>query len=97
MEPLRDPEGFEVKNLLLASSFAGKEVLEIGCGGGWLTWQYADIVGKVLGIDPCLADIQKARIDQPPPVLNVSLAQCTGERLPFPAGIFDITLFSNSL
>ena len=97
MEPLRDPEGFEVNNLCLASRFAGKDVLEIGCGGGWLTWQYAGIANAIFGIDPGFPDLQKARAARPAVVSNVSLAQCKGEGLPFPAGIFDTAVFSNSL
>jgi ubiquinone/menaquinone biosynthesis C-methylase UbiE len=97
MKSLRDPEGVEVKNLLRAVSFIGKQVLEIGCGSGWLTWQYADAAEKVVGIDPCLEDIKTGLIDRPSKVSHVSITQCTGERLPFSAGIFDIALFSNSL
>jgi 2-polyprenyl-6-hydroxyphenyl methylase/3-demethylubiquinone-9 3-methyltransferase len=96
MEPLRDPEGFEVKNLILASQITGKEVLEIGCGGGWLTWQYAGIVEKVFGIDPSFPDLQKARASQPARVTNVSLIQSKGEALPFPPGVFDSVVFSSS-
>ena len=96
MEPLRDPEGLEAKNLILASRITGKDVLEIGCGGGWLTWQYADIVEKVFGIDPSFLDLQKARTSQPARVVNVSLIQSKGEVLPFPPDVFDSVVFSSS-
>ncbi len=32
--------------------FKGKDVLEIGCGNGRLTWRYADGVATVLALDP---------------------------------------------
>lgn len=97
MEPSRDPEGFEAKNLILAGQFAGKEVLEIGCGGGWLTWQYAGCAKGIFGIDPGFPDLQKAKTSQPTVVTNVSLTQSKGEALPFPSGILDIAVFSSSL
>ena len=97
MEPIRDPEEAEAKHLLHAGRLSGEQVLEIGCGYGWLTWQYAQHTRHVYGIDPDLPDLQKARATQTAVVANVSLAQCAGEGLPFPADSFDTTVFSNSL
>jgi ubiquinone/menaquinone biosynthesis C-methylase UbiE len=97
MEAIRDPEGIEAKHLLHAGRFTGKQVLEIGCGYGWLTWQYSPHAQYVYGIDPGLPDLQKARVTQSAGAANVSLAQCKGEGLPFPADKFDTAVFSNSL
>ena len=97
MEPLRDPEGYEARNLHLAGRFAGKDVLEIGCGDGWLTWQYAGLVEKVTGIDPIRSELQNARTSRPVGITNIALVQTMAESLPFPPGIFDIAVFSNSL
>jgi ubiquinone/menaquinone biosynthesis C-methylase UbiE len=97
MAYLRDPEGHEVKNLLLASPLDGKHVLEIGCGEGWLTWQYGGTAKRITGIDPCFPDLQKAKTNQPPTLSYISFAQCTALKLPFTTDKFDITLFANSL
>jgi len=40
--------------------FSGKDVLEIGCGNGRVTWCYADSVASVLAVDP-LRDEYKHR------------------------------------
>ena len=47
-----DPEGNEIKALAGAVSFAGRRVLEIGCGEGRLTARYAAPAAAVLAIDP---------------------------------------------
>lgn len=97
MKNTRDPEGNEAKNLLLASPMAGKIVLEIGCGNGWLTWQLAPSTGRIVGIDPGIDDLRLARTSQPPLTANVLLTASMGEALPFSTGSFDIAFFSNSL
>jgi ubiquinone/menaquinone biosynthesis C-methylase UbiE len=97
MRPLRDPEGFEVKSLLLSTSFVGQEVLEIGCGECWLTRQFAQLAGNVFGVDPGFQDLQIAATSQPTAVTNVRLTASMGEALPFSSRTFDITVYSNSL
>ena len=97
MKRIRDPEGVEAIHLINAGQFTGKDVLEIGCGCGWLTWQYAGNANIVYGIDPCLPDLQEGKNSQPVSVNNVYLIQTIGETLPFPSGIFDISVFSSSL
>jgi 16S rRNA A1518/A1519 N6-dimethyltransferase RsmA/KsgA/DIM1 with predicted DNA glycosylase/AP lyase activity len=53
MPILLDPEQNETHALLsLFNDFAGKSVLEIGCGDGRLTWRYADRAGNVIAIEP---------------------------------------------
>jgi ubiquinone/menaquinone biosynthesis C-methylase UbiE len=97
MKRIRDPEGIEVKQLINAGQFAGKNVLEIGCGEGWLTWQYADIPSRVTGIDPCFTDLQKCKTNETGKEINFTLTQAAGEKLPFPSGTFDIAVFASSL
>jgi ubiquinone/menaquinone biosynthesis C-methylase UbiE len=97
MRSIRDPEGFEVKNLLIAAEFSGRQVLEIGCGTGWLTRQYAGSARHVIGIDSGFQDLQEARADQPVSMAHGYYAQSVGENLPFPSGSFDLALYSNSL
>ena len=97
MYRIRDPEGVEAKHLIQAGQFSGKSVLEIGCGFGWITWQYAGCVDELVGIDPSLEDLRQAKNDRPVSVTNVSIAQADGVALPFPSGSFDTALFSSSL
>ncbi len=56
-----DPEGNEIKALFdYAGSFEDKRVLEIGAGGGRLTWHYAEQAAYVVAIDPHANDIAAA-------------------------------------
>ncbi len=97
MEPIRDPEGYEVKNLLHFSPISDKNVLEIGSGAGWLTRQYASETKRVLGIDSLFTELQKAKASQPLSTNNVFTMQAKGEALPFQPGSFDLVLLANSL
>ncbi len=97
MSPIRDPEKTEVCHLIRAARFPGKMVLEIGCGNADFLRQYAGNARAVVGIDPCFPDLETARSNQPASGSNVSIAQARGERLPFPAGTFDIAVLASSL
>jgi len=63
-EPV-DPEGNETRVIHELVDFTGKDVLEIGCGDGRLTWRYADHAASVLGFDPFEQDIERARSATP--------------------------------
>lgn len=97
--PIRlDPQGNEPAALLdFAESFMGKRVLEIGCGDGRLTWQFAELAARVVAIDPDAEDVALA-IQACPPHLR--------ERVQFHVGTiqefqsperFDLALLSWSL
>jgi ubiquinone/menaquinone biosynthesis C-methylase UbiE len=55
-----DPEGNEIRALFDLVDLSGRDVLEIGCGDGRLTWRYADIVSHVTAIDPFAEGIKRA-------------------------------------
>lgn len=56
-----DPEDRETLALFdFVDTFAGKRVLEIGCGNGRLTWRYAAQAAHVTGIDPNPDKIERA-------------------------------------
>ena len=93
---LRDPEGAELEHLIAACQLTGKEVVEIGCGNGRLTWQYAKLPQRVIGIDPNLSGFHKASSTSAEPPQHVSFIQAIGESLPFPTRVFDVVLFSSS-
>jgi 2-polyprenyl-3-methyl-5-hydroxy-6-metoxy-1,4-benzoquinol methylase len=93
-----DPEDRETQALLdFAGSFAGKRVLEIGCGSGRLTWRYAAQAAHVTGIDPNPDKIERA-IQATPDDLHEKVSF-------FASGIdsflttekFDLAIFSWSL
>ncbi len=61
MPTLLDPEGNETRALFgLYHDFAGRSVLEIGCGDGRLTWRYAERAARVIAIDLDAVRISKA-------------------------------------
>src|SRR5512142_1881584 len=47
-----DPENNETHALFEMVNFSGQHVLEIGCGGGRVTWLYAEKAARVTAIDP---------------------------------------------
>ena len=95
-----DPEGNETDALFDLVKLEGREVLEIGCGGGRLTRRYADRVAHVTAIDPFADAIARA---------NEWLAEEPIERIEFrhvafedlaaasDADVFDVALLSWSL
>ncbi|MBI4771711.1 MAG: class I SAM-dependent methyltransferase [Chloroflexi bacterium] len=92
----RDPEGLETRTLLEYVDFAGRRVLEIGCGEGRLTARLAPHVAALVGIDldpDRLCEARTALAGRP----NVSLAGADTLALPFPAGAFDVALLAWSL
>jgi 2-polyprenyl-3-methyl-5-hydroxy-6-metoxy-1,4-benzoquinol methylase len=56
-----DPEGHETDALFDLVELEGREVLEIGCGDGRLTWRYANRAAHVMAIDPFEDAIERAR------------------------------------
>ena len=60
-----DPENNEIRALFDLADFTGKQVLEIGCGDGRLTWRYADVAARVTAIDPYEEGIRRAKKDLP--------------------------------
>ena len=62
---LLDPEGLETRVLHGLVDFRGKDVLEIGCGDGRMTWRYADAAASVLAFDPDEPSIAAAREETP--------------------------------
>lgn len=60
-----DPENKETLALLDLADFDGRQVLEIGCGDGRLTWRFANRAAHVVAIDPFADSIRQAKKDLP--------------------------------
>jgi 2-polyprenyl-3-methyl-5-hydroxy-6-metoxy-1,4-benzoquinol methylase len=58
---LTDPGGNETDALFDLVEIEGREVLEIGCGDGRLTWRYADRAAHVTAIDAFEDGIERAK------------------------------------
>ena len=95
MKATRDPECAEVGHLKTTCDLAGKEILEIGCGEGKFTRQYAGMPSRIIGIDPEIADLREALVNKG--TTNSAFIQSIGEKLPFPSQVFDIVIFASSL
>ncbi|MCX7787288.1 MAG: bifunctional 2-polyprenyl-6-hydroxyphenol methylase/3-demethylubiquinol 3-O-methyltransferase UbiG [Spirochaetes bacterium] len=71
-------------------SFEGLQVLDVGCGGGFLTEEIAKYGLKIVGIDPSLASLEAARSHAEKIGLRIEYLEGIGERIPFPDSFFDI-------
>src|SRR3982074_1454492 len=91
-------EGFEPKLIARFVSLRDKRVLEIGCGDGRLTFQYAPRASSVLAIDPDRPSIDEAIFQQHAGGWsNIEFRVGSIERLVRPGAPFDVALFSWSL
>jgi len=61
----RDAEYNERKFLHKFVDLKDKRVLEVGCGEGRLTWQYANITRWTVGVDLDRDSLRVARVDCP--------------------------------
>jgi ubiquinone/menaquinone biosynthesis C-methylase UbiE len=92
------PPGMETRLIRRFASVDGRRVLEIGCGDGRLTRQYAGVAASVVAIEPDAAKIRAARRAAAAEGLtNVVFRVGTAERVRLGGGPFDIALFSWSL
>jgi ubiquinone/menaquinone biosynthesis C-methylase UbiE len=91
----KDVERNESKYLHTLANFAGKRVLEIGCGEGRLTWQYAKETRTTIGIDLDQDGLRVAIFDRPSDLeqkVHFSLAE--SEHLPFSGETFDLAILA---
>ncbi|MEP7136534.1 MAG: class I SAM-dependent methyltransferase [Chloroflexota bacterium] len=94
----KDPDRYEMKYLHKFVDLKDKRVLEIGCGEGRLTWQYAKDAKSVVGVDLEHDSLRVAKVDRPVSVEStVTLACADSEYLPFTKEKFDIAILAWSL
>ena len=76
----------------------GKRVLDLGCGDGRFAIGVAPLAATVVGIDPDPEAIAAARKNARQAGLrNVRFAVGAAQRLPYPAGVFDVVILSWTL
>jgi ubiquinone/menaquinone biosynthesis C-methylase UbiE len=93
-----DPEGNELRVLHELINFRDKDVVEVGCGEGRMTWRYADRSRSVLALDPDRDRIQTA-ITSTPADLKAKVTWQVADigRVTLPAAGFDVAILSWSL
>jgi 2-polyprenyl-3-methyl-5-hydroxy-6-metoxy-1,4-benzoquinol methylase len=98
MASVFDPEGVETRIMHRLVDFLGKDVLEVGCGDGRLTWRYADQAASVLAIDPKESKIALAR-EHTPKHLRSSVTFQAADIASFnaPEAAFDVAILSWSI
>ena len=91
-------DGMEVRLIERFATLKGRRILEVGCGDGRLTFQYARTAGSVFAIDPDQPSIEDALDEQARlGVRNITFRVGAIERLPARGAPFDVALFSWSL
>ena len=96
----KDSDRNEIKYLqkLVDLNAARRRVLEIGCGEGRLTWQYADAAHSTIAVDVDRDALRVARLDQPFDLkAKIHFGCCASEYLPFSKEKFDIAILAWSL
>ena len=93
-----DPEGVETRIIRDLIDVTGKDILEIGCGDGRLTWRFAQKSASFLAIDPKESDIAAA-IERTPDALKsiVSFQVADISTVDLPEGVYDVAVISWSL
>ncbi len=93
-----DPEGRDLAAMKRYVSFQDKDILEIGCGDGRLTFQYAPLARSVIAVDPSSRAIAAARKQLPKELrAKLRLRVARGESLPMRDDSFDVVLYAWSL
>jgi 2-polyprenyl-6-hydroxyphenyl methylase / 3-demethylubiquinone-9 3-methyltransferase len=71
---------------------AGLKVLDIGCGAGFMSEEFARAGCEVTGVDPSAPALEAARRHAAAGGLTIGYLRGTGEQLPVPDGAFDVVL-----
>jgi len=96
--PRLDADGSERRAIHDLVDFSGKDVLEIGCGNGRVTWCYAESAASVLAVDPREKDIEQARQQTPDSLRGrVTFVATDAATVEIPEAAFDVVLFSRSI
>ena len=93
-----DPEETETRVLHELVDFHDKDVVEVGCGNGRMTWRYAERARSILALDPNQALIAEAHQQMPETLQSiVSFRTGDAQSVGVTAQGFDIAILSWSL
>ena len=93
-----DPEGREIAALHRAVNFKNRDVIEIGCGDGRLTFRYAPFAHHVYAFDPDQESINLARKNTPARLRDkIEFHRAVAQRVRAPKEKFDIALLAWAL
>jgi ubiquinone/menaquinone biosynthesis C-methylase UbiE len=96
--PVLDPEGAHLASLRRLGDFAGRRVLEMGCGEGRLTVGIARDAEHVLAFDPDADAITRARTTLPKELAErVTYQVASAKDIELEPHSFDLVVFSWSL
>ncbi|MBI5950692.1 MAG: 3-demethylubiquinone-9 3-O-methyltransferase [Chloroflexi bacterium] len=70
----------------------GLSVLDLGCGGGILSEEFAKAGCQVTGLDPSAPSLNAARAHASTQGLTIDYRQGSGEKMPFETGQFDVVV-----
>lgn len=95
-----DPEGTEIGVIHDLVDFSSKNVLEVGCGDGRMTWRYAERTASVLALDTNEEKIDVATRNTPESLrskVRFLVADITDAELELPHDPFEVAILSHSL
>ena len=93
-----DPKGLETRAMHDLIDFREKDVLEVGCGDGRVTWRYAADAATVTAIDPDVATVEAAKDALPEKLRStVSFRVADVTTIDLPHDGYDVAMFSSSL
>jgi 2-polyprenyl-6-hydroxyphenyl methylase/3-demethylubiquinone-9 3-methyltransferase len=80
-----------------AGPLAGRDVLDLGCGGGLLAERFAAAGARVVGVDPLAACCRAAEAHARASALPIRYLRMGGERLGLADGSFDVVVAADVL
>ena len=92
MNPVRTAYFHSVIGGLRAGGGTWRKVVDVGCGGGYLSEEFAKAGFDTTGIDPAEESLVCARRHAAEAGLRVAYVPGSGERIPFEDASFDIAL-----
>jgi 2-polyprenyl-3-methyl-5-hydroxy-6-metoxy-1,4-benzoquinol methylase len=79
------------------NGFPGKKLLDVGCGPGWLSVQYAKGGADVYAVDLTAKAVELTRTNLAFHQIAANVEQGNAEHLRFPNGMFDVVVSSGVL
>jgi 2-polyprenyl-6-hydroxyphenyl methylase/3-demethylubiquinone-9 3-methyltransferase len=92
MNPIRTAYFRRMIELVRESGGTWQKVLDVGCGGGYLSEEFAKAGFEVTGVDPAEESLACARRHAEQAGLSITYVSGSGERLPVGDASFDIVL-----